>query len=349
MDNVAKNIDIQIQTIGWLFNEYQSGRLFVDDSFQRRYVWNNNDKIKLIETILLGFTIPEIYLWETGIDIDTGMVQRSIIDGQQRLRAIVDFINGEYCLKVSALEYNNSQYANLYFSELDEKLKENIYKFKFSVRMINDEIKREQIIQIFNRLNCTSYNLTPQELRNARFNGKFLGLSILIANNSFWGKYSFFKGLRRRRMKDVEFMSNILLYFRQGIDNELTQESLDSAYKIYESEYKEELTDKKMFEKIISELQIMINQTNEAKYFINFLKRTTHLYTIITVIAYLMEKGIYTDIIRDKIIDFINSYNNISTINNPLLSRYQALSLEGTKSKVNRIERFETVLEYINQ
>ena len=59
-------------TIKWIKDEYMRGNLYVDNSFQRRYVWLKKHQIKLIETILMGYVIPEIYIWETGTDPSTG-------------------------------------------------------------------------------------------------------------------------------------------------------------------------------------------------------------------------------------------------------------------------------------
>ena len=72
----------------WIVDQYREELLYVDDSFQRRYVWHEKHKIKLIETILLGYAIPEIYVWDVTTDPDTGDTKRSIVDGQQRYRFI---------------------------------------------------------------------------------------------------------------------------------------------------------------------------------------------------------------------------------------------------------------------
>ena len=85
----------------WIVDNFRDDNLYVDDSFQRRYVWLEKHKIKLIETILLGYAIPEIYLWETEIDPDSGQAKYSIVDGQQRIGALFDFIDGKFKLKIS--------------------------------------------------------------------------------------------------------------------------------------------------------------------------------------------------------------------------------------------------------
>ena len=59
MRDITNFIKIQPQTVSWLNQEMINNKLFIDNSFQRRYVWVLKDKVKLIETILLGFTINE--------------------------------------------------------------------------------------------------------------------------------------------------------------------------------------------------------------------------------------------------------------------------------------------------
>ena len=45
------------RSVKWIRDEYNADRLFIDDSFQRRYVWLKKHKVRLIETILMGNTI----------------------------------------------------------------------------------------------------------------------------------------------------------------------------------------------------------------------------------------------------------------------------------------------------
>lgn len=49
------------KTISDIYSMFTESSLIVDDSYQRRSVWNENDKIRLIETILLNFIIPELF------------------------------------------------------------------------------------------------------------------------------------------------------------------------------------------------------------------------------------------------------------------------------------------------
>ena len=78
-----------INEISTMFNE---GNLIVDDTYQRRSVWSEKDKIRLIETILLNLIIPELFFWKAETDPETGISITHIVDGQQRIKAIYSFI-----------------------------------------------------------------------------------------------------------------------------------------------------------------------------------------------------------------------------------------------------------------
>jgi len=91
---------------------------FVDDSFQRRLVWTEKQKIRLIETILINYPMPEIYLWQQPSDPTTGNQSFSVVDGQQRLTAITAFVSNEFALKAVALDpdHRGEDYAGKYWT-----------------------------------------------------------------------------------------------------------------------------------------------------------------------------------------------------------------------------------------
>lgn len=72
-----------------LYGRYRKGRLNIQPSYQRHYVWDAKKASLLIESILLGIPIPIIYLAE---DQDNHV---NVIDGQQRLTSLFSFIDGK--------------------------------------------------------------------------------------------------------------------------------------------------------------------------------------------------------------------------------------------------------------
>lgn len=232
-------IDNDKQTVKWIVDMFRNELLFVDNSFQRRYVWLEKHQIKLMETILLGYAVPEIYIWVTDTDAITGDTKYSIIDGQQRIGAVVDFIKGKYSLKSSCLDDPNSRFANKKFEELEDEDRKLIWRYAFSMRVVKAEVERDKIVKLFLRLNSTDKSLNPQELRNAEFNGEFLKLANEISTLDFWNSNKIFSVNDLRRMKDIEFISSILMFFRLGIEAETTQKAINDAYDLFNNEYDE--------------------------------------------------------------------------------------------------------------
>lgn len=68
--------------------------LIIDPDFQRNSVWNPKQKMELIESILMGIPIPVIYLFE----MKDGTKQ--VVDGRQRITAILDFLNNKFALRI---------------------------------------------------------------------------------------------------------------------------------------------------------------------------------------------------------------------------------------------------------
>lgn len=332
----------------WIVDAIKEELIYVDNTFQRRYVWLEKHQIKLIETILLGYCIPEIYIWITDTDATTGDTKYSIIDGQQRIGALINFINGKFKLKASELDNTDSRYANKYFDELDDEDKKLIWRYSFSMRVLKPEVHRDDIVKLFLRLNSTDKSLNPQELRNAEFNGYFLKLANEISNIEFWEKNKIFSVNDLRRMKDIEFISSILIFLRLGIEAETTQVTLNKVYDLFNEKYDEYDDDKKTVIEILAEINKLINDNYEAS---KIITKVTHLYTIV-IVAYTAIKinGGFTEdnIVRFK--EFCKNYNKpeIDGKTNRLIEMYKKLSLEGTRRKNNRIERVEILREIMD-
>lgn len=71
--------------------------LNLNPSFQRGSVWRDPAKSFLIDTILRGMPVPKI-LFRTKIDRHTQQINRDVVDGQQRLRAIIAFADNRLVL-----------------------------------------------------------------------------------------------------------------------------------------------------------------------------------------------------------------------------------------------------------
>lgn len=86
--------------------------LVLNPHFQRRDIWTAAAQTYLIDTILRQMPIPKIYL-RTKIHSKTRKTIREVVDGQQRLRAILAFVDGSLRLGKHAREFNRKSFAEL--------------------------------------------------------------------------------------------------------------------------------------------------------------------------------------------------------------------------------------------
>lgn len=131
-------------------------------------VWPVAAKSFLIETILLGYPLPKIFLFQK-TDLKSKKTIKEIVDGQQRSRAIHDFYNNK--LRISKKSELEGAAGRLY-DQLDETLQGNFLNYQLSIDLFVAATPSE-IRQAFRRLNSYTVPLNPEELRHAEYQGKF--------------------------------------------------------------------------------------------------------------------------------------------------------------------------------
>ena len=147
-----------------IYNGFKDGTLVVGRTYQRKTVWGVKDNIRLIETILLKLIIPEIFLWDFDTDPNNGQTITHIVDGQQRINAIFDFIAGKYKLQKKYLTDNEiiDRYGDKCFEDLDDNTKKSIWSYEMSIIYLDKDFSIEEVRKMFYRLNLTDYNLNEQ-------------------------------------------------------------------------------------------------------------------------------------------------------------------------------------------
>lgn len=132
-------------------------------SFQRGAVWTPPAQMFLIDTILKQLPIPQIYL-RTRVNPTTKSTVREVVDGQQRLRAILAFAKGDLRL--------GSRFGDLAgrrYQDLSPELQEGFLSYQVTtVQLMN--ASDADVLEVFARLNSYSVKVTPAELRHAKYN-----------------------------------------------------------------------------------------------------------------------------------------------------------------------------------
>ena len=239
------------QPISWFADRETEENLKLQPDFQRRLVWANRQRSNLIESILMGLPIPEIYMQ---IKTDaSGKSEYIVVDGQQRISAILDFVGvgTREPFELSNLDHN-SIWSGCMFDSLTDEQKGRFYGHTMAVRLLQDATYAE-IEDLFRRLNRNVIPLNFQELRNATYRGPLLSLSQKLADDPFWSESRLASPEAIRRMRDIEFVSDLLIGVMHGprSGSPKTLDDYYAAFEDYEPELPGELETKLRFSRAL--------------------------------------------------------------------------------------------------
>lgn len=289
-----KFLSISLKNIAWFNDINAAGRLNMKPSYQRNIVWTDRQKSYLIDSILNGYPIPEIYIQEE-ID-ENGNSNYIIVDGQQRMRAVLEFLDDQYSLN----REDSPEFNGAYFKDLDPDQKRAFFRYNFVVRAL-PELSEDDIREIFKRLNRNVMNLNKQELRNAVYSGPLIRMVTEIAENDVWGELRLFTANDVRRMLDEEYISELVLAKVYGIQNKKV--NLEKFYEETEVEFPQEEEIRTMFTKILDQLAPIANVLSRTRW-----KNKTDFYTLFnTLVRYSDNLPLEADkqvALTDKLISF---------------------------------------------
>ncbi len=198
-----------------VINDVNSGQYIIQPAFQRNYVWTVEKQIKLIESVFLGFPIPQIFV------VNTKNNKTEVIDGQQRLGAFCNFMNGELSLKNKNLIKlkNNVNYSDKTWKQLTKKQQIQFNNYSISIILIN-ETDEDEKFELFARINMGATTLKEQEIRNCIYHGSFSNLLKQIGENVIFRKIIEYGNSKAslNRMRDRQFVLEFLS-FHENIQN----------------------------------------------------------------------------------------------------------------------------------
>lgn len=211
--------------------------IIVNKDYQRSdKVWPPAARSYLIETILKGFPVPKLYLYQI-TDVKSRETHKEIVDGQQRSAAILDFYNDKF--KVTKLA-ENEDIRNRRYSELDGDDQQAFLDYAIDVDLFVSATTAE-VIEVFRRMNSYTVPLNPEEQRHACYQGKFKWFINDVADKleGVFLQTGTFKEKQLVRMADNKLLTELCDSFRNGIRT-TTKEILDALYKRYDSVFPEQ-------------------------------------------------------------------------------------------------------------
>lgn len=209
----------------------ESGTLDITPKFQRRGVWSQAQRSYFIDSLLRGMPVPPLYLRETQSP-DSQRVLRQVIDGQQRLRTVIDFIDDKFAISRKM----PGDWGGRRFSKLAAPEQEQVKNYHFSAEVFQG-ISDTEVLDIFARMNTYSIQLNAQELRNGKWFGFFKQSCYELAHEhiEFWRRHKIFTEQNIARMQEVELTSELLVLEMAGLQDK--KKSLNNYYADFDEEF----------------------------------------------------------------------------------------------------------------
>lgn len=233
--------DSTYQSVSWFAALASQKALTLDPPFQRKPVWSTKQRSALIETLLLDLPVPEIFMQARFLADGTSI--HVVVDGQQRIRTILKFLSLDQADNDDngfELELDpTSEWNSLGFNDFGDEAKVQFFSRSLAVRMLDPAASKDAIKDVFKRFNKYLLPLTPQELRHAAFEGPLVRIATQLADEPYWIAERLVTPQAVRRMKDVEFVSDLLIGTLYG-PQAGNASTLDKYYRLMES-FDEEL------------------------------------------------------------------------------------------------------------
>ena len=274
MENKMSTLTPQAKSVITMYRWYRNGKLIVNRQYQRKLVWSLKEKKMLIDSVLSGYPIPLILLAE----VDRENESYEIIDGIQRLNALFGFIENQFSIEYDGqdvyFDLSHSPFANnlaqkgVFTAQKDvEKLGSEAVSTFLEYQLpitIYHYANRDQVNQIFRRINSHGKHLSGQEVRQAGMTSNFskivreLGAELrgdvsqeslplhdlpeisidtksqfgygVSAEETFWCKHGVINTGQLRESLDEQFIADIILSIIFDTPFAASKESFDRHY-----------------------------------------------------------------------------------------------------------------------
>lgn len=334
-------------TISEFFERHQLKKYNFDPDYQRRGdVWDDEKQAFLIDSILKNYPMPPIFLHQE-INTITGETMYNVIDGKQRLNAILKFIDNKIELPqdYDVGAFGDARLNGAKFGDLKNELQEfkmQFWRYILSVEYIeNGEI--DIINNVFDRLNRNGEPLEPQELRKAKYYDTiFLKTIEDLAKIVDWKKLG---KVKINRMQDIEFISELVFLL---LENEPMDASRREYIDDYYTKWSKNFENQKAVEiKKYFELCINFIESCDIDFDKHKIKGVSHFYALFGFAKKCIDNHIEAKSISKKLNEFYIILRNTSDLPKNVLE-YKESMQSNTRSKGQRIHRIDALVNFCN-
>ncbi|MBH3311384.1 DUF262 domain-containing protein [Pseudomonas mosselii] len=212
--------------IATLYHRIKRGTIDLRPDFQRDMVWSKAKKQGLIDTILRDWKFPPVFL------VITSLESLEVLDGQQRLSSIVDFLEDQFPIdgNIEPLDEEISALHGKYYKDLPEYIKLRIEQYSLRVHELYD-FKEGEPYELFFRLN-QGVTLTPAEKRNTFFGPVREQIKGLVAHMERCGVNGSLIGFNNNRLSYDDVVARLVYaVYTRNIHKKITDINLIDFYR----------------------------------------------------------------------------------------------------------------------
>jgi hypothetical protein len=326
--------------ISWFYGEHQKETLILKPGYQRNPIWSIGQKCFLIDSLIAGFPLPQVYINVTSKGRGAGMqTVYEVVDGQQRLTSILEFLADGWVLAASAAsKYPVSaiykKHLGKSFSELPRQLQERIWNYP----LVAQELRgwtAPRIRELFRRLNYVVEKLTSQELRHSQYLGEFLHTVEDLAKEDVWESLDLFTRRDYSRMVDIEFVSELFVIAIDGIQD--GQKTLDSFFAKFDVEFPRKTVYLKLFRATVESIQTIAEVIRTTR-----MSKKADFYGLFAAVCELIRE-------RSEVIDLSPAIGALQQLHDALAGntsrlrginqQYHSTVIEGANKATKRADR----------
>jgi len=218
--------------LSWFVDMDNQKRLDLNPPYQRKSVWMASDRYYFLDTVFNNYPSPAVYVQK---EVDSDGPKYNLVDGKQRISTILNFHNNKIKLPKN---FSIPRLSGKRFRDLEKPDVIAFYNYVFLVETLKANGDTEWN-EVFFRVNKNQKGLTEQELRHARFDGWFITRAETEIENPkvdpglFWSSMKISTTAKSRRMKDVEFISTLMLVLLEQDFVGFPQSNIDMLYAKY--------------------------------------------------------------------------------------------------------------------
>ncbi|MCF2514873.1 DUF262 domain-containing protein [Sphingomonas sp. G124] len=299
-------------------------KLIPRPEFQRRLVWKISDKNHFLDSIIEGYPFPEIYVADGDVNLETGEGTQLLVDGLQRVSTITQYFDADPDLKLTTVPA---------YRDLSPEKKTAFLQYDVAVRDLG-AVNADQLVEVFRRINATSYSLRDIEIHNARFRGELKEFADRFSQINFFSDHRVFNAADYRRMGDLRFALSIIIACMAGYSNR------DDLFERMLEFYNDELPNSAELGSNLDNVASFIEECGFDKH--SRVWRKADLYTLF-VELYLAQCKEELELQPSNVINvlqpFFETVDRGDFEGNRLAATYYKAALQASNDRVNRVRR----------